>query len=91
VLHQILQEIEAAQGSINLNDLSQKLSIERGALEGMIQYWVRKGRLKDDTQENDVISGVCRTGACGRSCPGPQGCPFVMKMPRTFSLTLYDD
>jgi hypothetical protein len=94
VLHQVLQEIEDAQGSINLNELSRKLSIERSALEGMIEYWVRKGRLKNDEQEQEQIFAACQPGgncSSGGGCPGPQGCPFIMKMPRTYSLALYDD
>jgi len=68
-----------------LNDLGRKLGVEQSALEGMIDYWVRKGRLQDDEAVN---AAICNSGACssGVSCPGPQGCPFVVKMPRTFSL-----
>ena len=86
MLHQVLQAIESAQGSIDINELSRKLSIERSALEGMIQYWVRKGRLKDDSQP-----AACGTGACGASCPGPKGCPFIIKLPQTYTLSLQDD
>ena len=93
MLHQVLQEIEAAQGSINLNELRQKLFIERSALEGMIEYWVRKGRIKDDEREQEQIFAACQPGNCssGGGCPGPQSCPFIMKMPRTYSLILVDD
>ena len=90
MLRQVLQEIEAAQGTISLTDLSRKLGLEPGALEGMIQFWVRKGRLKDDERDNQQLFAVCGGGSCGRSCPGAQGCPFVAKMPRTFSLALSD-
>lgn len=90
MLHQVLQEIEAAQGFINLNELSRKLAIERSALEGMIQYWVRKGRLIDDTHANASDASGCSTGACGCSCPGPQGCPFIIKLPKTYTLALPD-
>ncbi len=47
VLRQILQELESAQGPVSLNDLSRKLGVERGALEGMIAFLARKGRLGD--------------------------------------------
>lgn len=87
MLHRVLQEIEAAQGSINLTELSRKLAVERSALDGMIQYWVRKGRLKDDRQQEELTLTACTTGSCGGSCPGPQGCPFVMKLPKTYTLT----
>lgn len=86
MLHRVLQEIEAAQGLINLNDLSRKLGVEPGALEGMIGYWVRKGRLRDAGRPTEIPLNHCATPACGRSCPGPQGCPFVIKMPKTYTL-----
>jgi hypothetical protein len=83
----VLQEIEAAQGAVNLNDLSRTLGVERGALEGMIHYWVRKGRIRDDSAHEEIKLSSCTTGSCGHACPGPQGCPFVMKMPKTYTLT----
>ena len=86
MLRQILQELASAQGPVNMNDLSRKLGVERSALQGMIDYWVRKGRLQDDDQALEAAMSVCTSGNCSTSCPGPQGCPFVMKMPRTFSL-----
>ena len=92
MLQRVLREIEASQGTVSLNDLAHKLGIERSALAGMIEFWIRKGRLKvDDWEELEAICGMCSGAACGGSYPGPQGCPFVMKMPRTFSLTYQDE
>jgi hypothetical protein len=48
VLQQVLQELESSRGSASFDDLSRKLGIERSALEGMIGFLVRKGRLSDD-------------------------------------------
>ena len=87
MLHRVLQEIETAHGAVNLNDLSRTLGVERGALEGMIQYWVRKGRIKDDSADTEIPLSSCSSGSCGHACPGPQGCPFVMKLPKTYTLT----
>ncbi len=86
MLHQVLQEIEGAQGSINLSELSRKLGVERSALDGMIQYWVRKGRLRDESQPEEILLSSCANGACGHSCPGPQSCPFVMQLPKSYTL-----
>jgi hypothetical protein len=88
VLQQVLREIETAQGLINLTDLARKLGIERSALESMLEFWVRKGRLKNDEREAEASCTMYNDAACGGNCPGPQGCPFIMKMPRTYSLTL---
>ena len=86
MLQRILQELKSAQGSMTLNDLSRKLGVEQSALESMIAYLVQKGRLQDDDEALAKVMTVCISGSCGSSCPGPMGCPFVMDMPRTFSL-----
>lgn len=86
MLHRVLQEIETAQGSINLGELSRKLGVEQSALEGMIQVWVRKGRLKDDSQSAGIPRSSCGSHGCGHACPGPQACPLIMKLPRTYTL-----
>ncbi len=88
MLHRILQEIEAVQGTINLSELAQRLDIEQSALEGMIAFWVRKGRLK----LHEPTADKCGEVSCGGGCPDPEevgGCPFVIKLPRTYSLTLH--
>lgn len=85
MLKQVLTELENAESAINLSELSLKLGVERSALDGMIAYLVQTGKLQDDekAQENELT--VCDQGGCA-SCPGVQGCPFVLKMPRTFSI-----
>lgn len=86
MLWKILQEVEAAQGPLDLNELSRRLDIERSALDGMIQFWVRKGRLVDDAAVAGQATTVCASHACSRGCPGPQHCSFALKMPRTITL-----
>ena len=68
MLDQVLQEIETAQSAQNLGDLSRKLGIERSALDGMIQFWVRKGRLVDDNAVETQAGVVCSRGSCGAFC-----------------------
>ncbi len=86
MLWKILHEVEAAQGPLDLNELSRRLDIERSALDGMIQFWVRKGRLIDDAVVAGQATTVCASYACGRGCPGPQHCSFAPKTPRTITL-----
>ena len=45
MLRQVLETLEQAQGPIPLDELSRQLGIEHSALEGMVSFWVRKGRL----------------------------------------------
>lgn len=82
MLNRVLQEIESTQGALNLSELSRKLNIDRGVLDGMIQFWVRKGRLVDD----DTVDAECSSSTCGDSCTGLASCTFVAKMPKTYSL-----
>ncbi|MEA3349339.1 MAG: FeoC-like transcriptional regulator [Chloroflexota bacterium] len=89
MLNQVLHAIENAHGTINLADLSRKLGIERSALEGMITFWVRKGRLRDDDADLAAAGAAmptCASASCSDSCPGMAACPFVAKMPKTYSI-----
>jgi len=85
MLKQVLHEIETANGPIHLGELSRKMGVERSALNGMIQFWVQKGRLLDDAPTGHSDSTLCG-GSCRGSCSGPDSCSFVMKMPQTFSI-----
>jgi len=80
MLHQVLHAFETAQGPISLDQLSRQLGVERGALEGMIDFWVRKGRLKESGGACDKAGPSC---ACS-SHPG--GCSFDRAAPRTITL-----
>lgn len=84
MLTRILQEFDRETSPISLNDISQKLGIDRSALEGMIAYLVQKGKLRDDSQVQQAAVRSCQTGGCA-SCAGAQHCPFAVEMPRTFS------
>ncbi len=84
MLQRVLQEIESAQAPITLNQLAYKLGLERSALEGMIKFWIRKGRIQEVEPETTAPSPTC--SSCATTCPGPQGCPFIMKMPRAFTI-----
>lgn len=89
MLQQVLTEIKASQGTIRLDELSRKLSIAPSALEGMINFLVQKGHLRDEEKHEEAL--LCEVGSVcssGSTCPGPQACPFVMKMPRTYSLSI---
>jgi hypothetical protein len=84
MLYQVLEEIEQAQGPVLIKDLGQKLNIDPRVLAGMIQFWVRKGRLRDD---DTLAEGMtCAGGGCGDHCSGLSNCTFVAKMPKTYSI-----
>jgi len=91
MLKQLLEEMKNAESGVNLNDLAAKLGVERSALDGMIAYLVQTGKLKDDDQRSEAEeAAMCSSGGCA-GCPGVKGCPFVMNMPRSFSLNISVD
>ena len=92
MLQQVLQEVKSTRGPVNLNELAHKLGVERSALDGMVQFWVRKGRLKDDDLQSDPSPDAehCPSCSVASTCSGPKGCPFVMTMPKTYSLNLVE-
>jgi len=78
MLYAILHELQTAPGPVTLQQLSRKLGIQPGALDGMIQFWERKGRLViDDGLGGAAEINVCGGKTCLRSCPGPAQCPLV--------------
>jgi hypothetical protein len=90
MLNQVLQEIQQANGPITVNELSRKLGLERSALQGMIDFWVRKGRLRDDDAPA-ADEAACGAGSCGDSCYGLAACRFTAKMPRSYSIPSTSD
>ncbi len=86
MLQQVLRAFEEAHEPVNLVDLAHKLGIDKPALEGMIAYWVRKGRLKE-SQADSSCSAECGPTCASRSRP----CPFVGKMPRIITLVGTDE
>ncbi len=79
-LRQVLQSCEEARAPRTLNQLARELDISPGMLEGMIDHWVRRGRLREASSGPACIT-------CGHSA----SCPFIAKMPRSFELVTADD
>ncbi|MBE0690266.1 MAG: hypothetical protein IH587_09125, partial [Anaerolineae bacterium] len=43
----VLDQFAATSGPVSLAEMAQRLALEPGILEGMIAYWVRKGKLRE--------------------------------------------
>ncbi len=82
MLQRILNEFESAAGGISINELGQRLGMDRSALEGMIGYLVRKGILRDE-----AAAGM-KCGPEGSACAScAKHCPFAaVKMPHAYTL-----
>ena len=72
MLARILAAIELSGGAVDLRTLARTLEVEPGALEGMIQHWVRKGRLVARTDDEEAAAGGA---ACPSSCVVRAACP----------------
>lgn len=80
MLQQVLEAFERAGGPVSLDELSRELGVEPGALEGMITFLVRKGRLREER-------AGCGGGGPTCSCAShPGGCAFATPGPRTITL-----
>lgn len=74
-LRQVLDHFERQQaGAIALPALARELGIVQPMLQEMLDYWVRKGRLRE------VSAAACTT------CGSASGCPFVFALPRSYEL-----
>ena len=78
VLRQVLTIFETADKPLSLPQIAHQLNISLEQLDGMIQYWVRKGKIRES-------GAVTECGSCGRK----GGCPFVMELPRSFELVAH--
>ncbi|GJM40855.1 MAG: hypothetical protein DHS20C20_11370 [Ardenticatenaceae bacterium] len=74
-LRQVLTIFETAVTPLSLPQIARDLNVSPARLEGMIQHWVRKGKIRQST-------ALSECGSCGEN----GGCPFVLDMPRTYEL-----
>ncbi len=75
MLAQVLRLLEESKDSLSVGALAHDLGVPVERVEGMIQYWVRKGRIREI-----AVSKNC--GTCGSS----GHCPYVIDLPRSYEL-----
>jgi len=80
ILRQVLEKFETADHALSLPQIARELNISLPRLEGMIQHWVRQGKIRESGAVAD----------CG-SCGARGACPFVLTLPRTFELVRDDE
>jgi len=72
ITFQVLDEINKTGSVRSIKDLAQSLQLDRSALEGIIDYWVRKGKILR------IENSVCAAGSCGQcslNCPARGALP----------------
>lgn len=74
-LRKLLTLIEDSSGAYSIQALARELDVTPARVEGMLEYWIRKGKINPSTNLTE----------CG-SCSAQGDCPFVLEMPRTYEL-----
>ena len=74
-LRDVLRAFETAPAPQTLSQMARALDLTPAMLQELIDFWVRKGRLR----------AVHLDSACG-TCGGADGCPFILKLPPTYEL-----
>lgn len=74
-LRQVLSAFESGR-PLALTQLARELGVSPVQLEDMLQYWVRKGRLRE----------VDSSGPCGSCGLNDGACAFVVELPRSYEL-----
>jgi hypothetical protein len=74
-LRQVLAAFERADAPLALTQIAHDLDLPLERLEGMVEYWVRRGRIRE--------SG---TTAAPLSCAKYGSRPYVLRLPRILEL-----
>lgn len=75
-LQRVLNHFVGSSRALSLSELARELDLETGTLQGMIDYWVRKGKLRE----------VIGTSTGCNVCNAQTGCPFIITLPRYYEL-----
>jgi hypothetical protein len=73
MLAEILKALEEADGPVDLNRLSREMSVERSALEGMLQTLVRQGKLREVDPGSETCANCSRRSGCNYLKTGESG------------------
>lgn len=74
-LGQLLDYLVDTPGVFSVPELARDMGVSLGQMEGMVEFWVRKGRIQITAEEMDC-------GTCGKNA----NCPFVLDRPRYYEL-----
>lgn len=71
MLEEILDEIERENGPITVKELARRLGVEPAALEGMLDFLERKGKLELRRSEGweECAALPCRGCVFSKACP----------------------
>ena len=73
-LREVLHQFDGRQTPVSIKQMSREMNIEIGVLHDMINYWVRKGKLRE----------VNSSGEQCNTCGIKGACPFIVALPRYY-------
>lgn len=76
VLTQVLQVFEARSQPLSLPEIARQLDVPPGMLEGMLQYWVHRGKLREVANDASICPMCSKSGSCA----------IMPDMPRRYEL-----
>jgi hypothetical protein len=75
-LSRVLEFMEHYQGPLSLSVMARELGQSPERTREYVEYWMRRGRIQE-------VGAVADCSACGQK----NGCPFIMKGPKTYQLS----
>ncbi len=75
-LRQVLKLFEESSRPLSMAEIARDLDVEAGVLEGMLQYWVHRGRLREASTD----AALCPM------CSKRESCAIMPDMPRRYEL-----
>ncbi len=81
LLRQVLNVFDESSGPLTLSQVARELDVEKGVLEEMIRYWVRKGELREVSTQSRLCA----------SCGSASGCPLIIDLPRYYERVSGDE
>ena len=80
-LREVLNRFSDQSAPISIQKMAREMKLEVGVLQGMIEYWIRKGKLRE------VVGNHTGCTTCGIKGE----CPFIMTLPRYYELADEND
>lgn len=80
-LREVLDRFTNQSAPVSVNRMARDMQLDPGVLHGMIDYWVRKGKLRE----------VNTSGKSCHTCGIKGACPFVVNLPRYYERVTNDD
>ncbi len=82
LLQKVLDEFHSAGGDLRMEELSRRMGIQPGALQGILSFCVQKGLLTAEASSNEGPCAACSTiSACDGGCALTNRAAIAYRLP----------